>query len=333
MADQQLLNILKKRVRTWNQWQRRNANTYPDFSLANLEDTQLSFAQLQRANLHGANLSHTILCNANLRRVDLSGADLRYANLSRADLSHADLTDADLSHANLSATNLNGTLFRGTILENANLSHALLQNTAFMNVNLSTVRGIDTVYPLGPSTIGVDTLTRSKNLSESVLRNLKIHENLITSLHERGEAPLEYASVFISYASEDFAFVQKLRDALQQEGVWCWFAPDALRGGDFFKERIDQAIKQCDKLLVIFSKSARASTWVRYEVELARQKEKKQNPTVIIPISIDTTFMDDPGWAAFLRDKRHMRDFREWRESLSDDTALRLLLRDLQVSV
>jgi TIR domain/Pentapeptide repeats (8 copies) len=333
MADLQLLNILKKRVRTWNQWQRRNANTYPDFRNADLAGMQLSCAQLQRADLHGAKLSHAILCDANLRRVDLSSADLRYANLSHADLSHADLTGADLSHAKLSATNLNGTLFRGTILENANLSHALLQNTAFMNVDLSTVRGIDTVYPLGSSTIGVDTLTRSKNLSDDLLRKLKIHENLITSLHERGKAPFEYSSVFISYASEDLAFVQKLRDALQQEGIWCWFAPDALRGGDFFKARIDQAIRQCDKLLVIFSKSAHTSTWVKYEVELARQKEKKQNPTVIIPISLDKTFMDDPGWATFLRDKRHIRDFKDWKDPLSYYTALKLLLRDLQVSV
>ncbi len=333
MADQQLLNILKKRVRTWNQWQRQHANIHPDFSNADLESSQLSFAQLQRADLHGANLSHAILCDTNLRRVDLSGADLRYAKLSRADLSHTDLTDADLSHAKLSATNLNGTLFRGTILENANLSHVLLQNTAFVNVDLSMVRGLDTVYPLGPSMIDVGTLTRSKTLSESVLRKLKIHENLIASLHERGKAPLDYCSVFIRYASEDLTFVQKLRNALEQEGVWCWFAPDALRGGDFFKARIDQAIRQYDKLLVVFSQSARASTWVKYEVELARQKEKKQNQTVIIPISLDTTFMDDPGWATFLRDKRHMRNFEKWKDPLSDHTALKLLLRDLQVSV
>jgi hypothetical protein len=329
MADQQLLNILKKRVRTWNQWQRQHANTHPDFRNADLESSQLSFAQLQRADLHGAKLSHAILCDANLRRVDLSGANLRYANLGRADLSHTDLTNADLSHANLSATNLNGTLFRGTILENANISHALLQNTTFADVDLSTVQGIETVYPLGPSTIGTDTLTRSKNLSDDLLRKLKINENLITSLRERGKAPLDYCSVFISYATEDLVFVQKLRDALQQKGVWCWFAPDALRGGDFFKARIDQAIRQCDKLLVIFSKSARASIWVKYEVELARQKEKKQKLTVIIPISLDTTFMDDPGWASFLRDKRHMRDFKEWKDPLSDQPALKFLVRDL----
>jgi uncharacterized protein YjbI with pentapeptide repeats len=333
MADQQLLNILKKRVRTWNQWQRQHSNTHPDFRNADLMGMQLSCAQLQRANLHGAKLSHAILCDANLRRVDLSSADLRYANLSHADLSHTDLTDADLSYAKLPATNLNGTIFRRTILENVNISHALLQNTTFADVDLSTVQGIETVYPLGPSTIGVDTLTRSKNLPDNSLRKLKIHENLITSLREQGKAPLEYSSVFISYASEDFVFVQKLRDALQREGVWCWFAPDALRGGDFFKARIDQAIRQCDKLIVVFSKSARASTWVKYEVELARQKEKKQNRIVIIPISLDTTFMNDPGWATFLRDKRHMRDFKEWKEPLSDHSALKLLLQDLQISI
>jgi hypothetical protein len=110
---------------------------------------------------------------------------------------------------------------------------------------------------------------------------------LITSIREQGTAPFENFSVFISYASEDLMFVQNLRDTLQREGIWCWFAPDALRGGDFFKARIDNAIRQCDKLLVIFSRSALASPWVKYEVELARQKERKQKTAVIIPLSLD----------------------------------------------
>ena len=334
MADQQHLNMLKKSVRTWNRWQRQHSNTHPDFRNADLGGAQLSFAQLQRADLHGAKLCNTLLCNANLRYADLSDADLSYANLSHAELSHADLTSANLSYAKLHHTNLNGTTFKGTVLTNTNLSYALLQNTTFANVDLSTVIGQDTVYHLGPSTIGLDTVSRSKrNIPEAFLRGTKVHENLLTSIREQGKAPFDYFTSFISYAGEDLVFAQRLRDALQREGVWCWFAPYSLRGGDYFKARIDNAIRQCDKLLVIFSRHSLASEWVKYEVELARQKERKRNTTVIVPICLDTAVLHEPGWAAFISDKRHISRFENWEDPQSYQEALKLLLRDLRMNV
>jgi hypothetical protein len=334
MVDQQYLNLLKKSVKTWNRWQRQHSNTHPDFRNTDLGGAQLSFAQLQRADLHGAKLCNTLLRNANLRYVDLSGADLSYANLSHADLSHADLTDANLSYAKLHHTNLNGTTFKETVLTNTNLSYASLCNTTFTNVDLSTIIGQDTVYHLGPSSIGLDTVSRSKrNISEAFLRGIKVHENLLTSIREQGKAPFDYFTSFISYANEDLVFAQRLRDALQREGVWCWFAPYSLRGGDYFKARIDNAIRQCDKLLVIFSQHSLASEWVKYEVALARQKERKRNTTVIVPICLDTAVLIEPGWAAFIRDKRHIRSFEDWKQPHSYQEAMKLLLRDLQMNV
>ncbi|HVB24892.1 MAG TPA: toll/interleukin-1 receptor domain-containing protein [Ktedonobacteraceae bacterium] len=334
MADQQLLDLLKKRVRTWNRWQRQHANAHPDLRNADLGGAHLSFAQLQRADLHGAKLYNTLLCNANLRYADLSGADLSYADLSHTDLSHADLTGANLSNARLHCTNLNGTTFRDSVLINTNLSHALLQHTTFANVDLSEVIGLDTVYHLSPSTIGLDTVSRSKrNIPEIFLRSMNIHENLLTSIREQGKTPFDYFTIFISYAGEDEVFAQRLHNDLRREGVWCWFAPYSLRGGDYFKARIDSAIKQCDKLLVIFSQHALASEWVRYEVELARQKERKRNTTVIVPICLDASVMNEPGWATFIGNKRHIRSFVGWERLHSYPEALKLLLRDLQMNV
>jgi len=333
MADQPL-NLLKKSVRTWNRWQKQHSNAHPDLRNADLGGAQLSGVQLQRADLHEANLCNTLLCNANLRYVDLSGADLSYANLSHADLGHADLTCANLSYAKLHHTNLNSTTFRETILTNANLSHALLRNTTFANIDLSTVIGLDTVHHVGPSTIGLDTVSRSKrNNLEAFLRGAKVHENLLTSIREQGKAPCDYFTSFISYASEDLVFVQRLRAALQREGVWCWFAPYSVRGGDYFKARIDNAIRQCDKLLVIFSRNSLASEWVKYEVELARQKERKRKTTVIVPIRLYTALLDEPEWAVFIRDSRQIRSFENWKHPHSYQEALKLLLCDLQMSV
>jgi uncharacterized protein YjbI with pentapeptide repeats len=334
MVDQQHVNLLKKSVRIWNRWQRQHSNTHPDLRNADLGGAQLSFAQLQRADLHGAKLYNTPLCNANLRYADLSGADLSYANLSHADLSHADLTSANLSYTKLHHTNLNGTTFKETVLINTNLSYALLQNTTFANVDLSTVIGQETVYHLGPSTIGLDTVSRSKrNIPEAFLRGAKVHENLLTSIREQGKALFDYFTSFISYASEDLVFAQNLRDALQREGVWCWFAPYSLSGGDYFKTRIDDAIRQCDKLLVIFSRHSLASEWVKYEVELARQKERKRNTTVIVPICLDTAVLNELRWAAFIGDNRHIRSFENWKQPHSYQEALKLLLQDLRMNI
>ncbi len=333
MVDQQHANLLKKKVKTWNQWQRQHSNIHPDFRNADLEGAQLSFAQLQRADLHGAKLCNTLLCNTNLRYVDLSGADLCYANLNHADLSHADLTGANLSNAKLHHTDLHDTTFKETILTNTNLSYALLQNTTFANVDISTVIGLDTVYHLGPSTIGLDTVSLSKrNIHKDFLRGAKVHENLLTSIREEGKAPFDYFTSFISYASEDLVFAQRLRDALQREGVWCWFAPYSLRGGDNFKARIDTAIRQCDKLLVIFSRYSLASEWVKYEVELARQKERKRNTTVIVPICLDTAVLNEPGWAAFIRNNRHIRSFENWKQPHNFQEAMKLLFDDLRMN-
>lgn len=332
MADQQQLSLLGEKVSLWNKWQRRHSNMRPDFRNGDLRDAQLSFAQLPRADLHEAILSKASLCNANLRYVDLSEADLSYANLKHADLSHADLTNANLSFAQMQHANLHQTLFKDTLLSDTNLSYALLRDTIFANIDLSRAIGLDTVYQLTPSTIGLDTLSRSKTaIPEAFLHGAKIHKNLLTSIHEQGKAPFDYFTTFISYAGEDREFVQSLHDALQQAGVWCWFAPSSLRAGDYFKGHLDKAIKQCEKMLVVLSEHSVASNWVRYEVDLARQKERKRNTRVLVPICIDTAVLDKLKWATFIHKSRHIRVFEDWTNPSSYQESLKLLLSDLRM--
>ena len=69
---------------------------------ANLNEADLSGANLRGANLNEANLRGADLRGADLSRANLSGANLRGANLSGANLSEADLSGANLSGADLS---------------------------------------------------------------------------------------------------------------------------------------------------------------------------------------------------------------------------------------
>jgi hypothetical protein len=316
MADALHLRLLADRVRTWNRWYRQYSHIRPDFGVAALSGAQLHAAQLLRADFHQAILSRAQLSQTNLRHADLRGADLRGANLAHADLSFANLTDADLSHANLSYVNLNQTLFKETNLTRARLHHALLRETVFANVDLSTVIGLESVYHLAPSSIGTDTISRSGNtLPERFLRHTNMHENLLMSILEQKKETFDYATTFISYASEDHLFARKLHHDLTEAGVWCWFAPSSLKAGDYWKARIDQGIKQCDKMLVVLSPDALASEWVRYEVQVARQKERKAGKPVIVLLCLDPAISENLDWAAFLRGKRYMPPFKHWNDT------------------
>ena len=128
-----------------------NANLFG----ANLSGTSLNKANLSSANLFGANLRESYLIKANLSGTNLSGAKLLDANLnevklggsnlSNADLSNADLSNAGLSKAYLRSANLDGTsLFesnlRGANLLWINLSGADLTSADLFETNLKEAR-------------------------------------------------------------------------------------------------------------------------------------------------------------------------------------------------
>ena len=91
---------------------------------------------------------------------------------------------------------------------------------------------------------------------------------------------IEYYSCFISYSSKDQAFAERLHADLQAKGVRCWFAPHDLKIGDRFRQRIDEAIRVHDKLLLILSEHSIESDWVATEVEAAFEKERRRGQTV-----------------------------------------------------
>jgi len=113
--------------------------------------------------------------------------------------------------------------------------------------------------------------------------------------------------------------------------VRCWFATEDLKIGDPFRQRIDEAIRRYDKLLVVLSKTSVASTWVESEVEAALERERVAGKTVLFPIRLDEAVMKTgQAWAADIRRKRHMGDFSRWQDHSSYQKAFQRLLRDLR---
>ena len=86
--------------------------------------------------------------------------------------------------------------------------------------------------------------------------------------------PIQFYSCFISYSSKDQGFADRLYADLQNKGVRCWFAPEDLKIGDRFRDRIDESIRLHDKLLLILSENSVSSQWVGDEVEAAFEREQ-----------------------------------------------------------
>lgn len=206
MANNEHLERLKQGVNAWNLWREVHPTLVPDLKEADLGD----------ADLHGMNL-----CNAHFERAYLFGADLRHADLRGANFSQAYLSTANLREVDLRGAYLQRARFRETILcmadlRGANLQDAQIGRTTFGDVDLSTIRGLDTILHRGPSTIGIDTLYRSRaNIPEAFLRGAGVPDEFITYVKSLVGQPFVYHSGFISYSSRDKALAQRLYTALR----------------------------------------------------------------------------------------------------------------------
>jgi hypothetical protein len=220
--------------------------------------------------------------------------------------------------------------FSGAKLDEANFYNAILGRTEFVDVDLSTVNGLEGVNHKWPSTIDLNTLIKSKGkIPQEFLRDAGVTEKFINFAHSL--LIKSYYNCFISYSSKDQAFAERLHADLQNEGVPCWFAPEDMKIGDKIRPSIDEAIRIHDKLLLVLSEDSVASAWVEKEVESAFEKERLQQKLVLIPIRLDDTVMRTrQAWAADIRRTRHIGDFTHWKNHDDYQKAFNRLLRDLK---
>lgn len=294
MPHQKHLEMLQKGVSAWNTWRQAHPEVLPDLRDADLTNRELNGVNFKRANLTGAKLCKAVLDSSSL--------------------SYANLTDANMTEAKVWQAELVGTLFNRTIVHKMNCGQSHMCQTLLLNMDMQTVIGLNEVRHSGPSMLDVATLIRfQKPVPEKFLTGAGVPRVLLDFVRQQGKAPFVYHSCFISYASEDQHFVDILQRDLQREGVRCWFAPVSLQPGDKFPERIADAIQRYDTLLLILSKHALRSGWVKKEVELARQKEGSRKQQVLVPVRLDASIINNPGWANFIKDKRHIANFEHWK--------------------
>jgi hypothetical protein len=299
MANREHVARLKESVKASNAWREKNLGILLDLSGANLSEADLSRAELSNADLAGA---------------DLYSADLSGANLSGADLSGADLSGAELSGAELRGAKLRAANFTEADLSGADFGDAFMLFTTFGNVDLSCVKGLETVRHFGPSSVGIDTIYKSKGKIPPVfLRGCGVPEDFITYMPSLVGAGIEFYSLFISYSHKDEEFAERLHADLQANGVRCWYAPEDMPGGKKLHREIDEAIRVHDKLLLILSRASMVSEWVMTEISKARKRELRDGRQVLFPIRL-CSFNALRDWECFDADtgKDSAREIREY---------------------
>jgi uncharacterized protein YjbI with pentapeptide repeats len=290
---------------------------------ANLDGAKLNQAQLNGADLTGVSFKAVHLFQADLSGVRFVGADLEWADLSGVNLAGADLSESHLVGTDLSAANLSGVNLRG----------AWVGDTRFGDLDLRTVKGLESLVFLKPCTVGIDTVYRSEGeIPFSFLRGAGVPTNFIEYMRSLVGTAFDYYSCFISYSRKDQEFADRLHADLQAKGVRCWLATEDLKIGDKFRQRIDEAIRFHDKLLVVLSETSVNSSWVEKEVLTAFEKEKDKNgDPVLFPIRLDEAVMNaKQEWAGDIRRTRQIGDFRNWLDHNFYQKAFQRLLRDLQ---
>ncbi len=303
MDRDEALELLKDGAQGIAEWNRRRVSgeEIPELKKADLTGADLSSANLNRANLNDADLIGANLIGANLIDANLGYANLSFATLKGANLGFANLNGAELSFADLSGAFLMHAKFAAAAFFGANVEHANCGSTVFANVNLSNTKGLESVRHDSPSTLGVDTIFRSKGTTpEPFLHGCGVPEALIAYLPAliSSMEPIQFYSCFISYSTADEEFATRLHNDFQAAGIRCWKWDHDARTGRSLWGEIDQAIRVYDKLVLIASESSLKSPAVNREIERAivqederlkrnEKGEKQVDADVLFPVTLD----------------------------------------------
>jgi len=258
----------------------------------------------------------------------LAGSDLSGAGLINADLSGANLVGADLTGALLGATDFSNAKFGWTNLGDLDLSNAL---------------GLDTVEHTSPSTVGVDTLFRSKGtIPEAFLRGCGVPDALIAYLPSLlgSMQPIQFYSCFLSHSSADKEFARRLHSRMQQEGLRVWFDEVDMQSGKKIHEQIVDAIRLYDRLLLVLSRKSISSEWVKTELRRAFRLEREEGKRKLFPIAL-VPFSALKKWECFdsdlgmdlavkVREYFIPPDFSNWKDHDAFEAGFTRLLKDLK---
>ena len=207
------LSMLKKGVRTWNNWREKNPDIIPQLSGIHLFAGEGKFYNLDGYNLERANLAglkgdfiqlkQANLIEANLEKAQFEGGSFVGSNFSRANLNKIDIKD----------TRFNQSVFKETNLSEANIYYSDFKDVSFEKANMKKI-----------AFTRVD-LTGAKfkqaNLESSQFINIKLRE---ANLNEASlkKAKLSQCSIYGS------SFIHTNLEDVSTENIFV--SPDGFKG-------------------------------------------------------------------------------------------------------
>lgn len=122
--------------------------------------------------------------------------------------------------------------------------------------------------------------------------------------------------LFISYATEDWPFVEWLALRLTAEGYKIWCDRFKLLGGESYPKDIDEAIKnRAFRLLAVLSRNSIRKPNPLKERTLALNLAKERNENFLIPLNLDGMSPTDLGW--MVSDLTFVSFHLSWAEGLA----------------
>ncbi len=335
---------------SWTDLRRANLN-WANLTRANLRHATASYSRMEYANLDECNLSNAKLQKAVLREAigidaqfldaDLRQADLYKINLQSADLKRisayganftlANLFGSDLWNADLRHVNFEMAMFKGTRLRECNLVNAQFEGnqfeyvdfdqaqmgrTTFVNVDFSLAKNLQTVLHLGPSFIGVESLSNSIGMvPEGFYRGVGISERVLEAFRTHAAPTLEFQNCYLYFVPENEDFAKQLQMDLQHWRVRSWLISNDL--GECFLHSFHQTtpIHRNDTILLILSEHVLKQSGFENKIVHAFEKEKREMRKFILPIVLDDSHTDcAKEWVDELQRTRPLADFRNWRD-------------------
>jgi hypothetical protein len=100
--------------------------------------------------------------------------------------------------------------------------------------------------------------------------------------------------IFLSHASPDRGFADRLAGVLRRHGMPVWYSVTNIVGAQQWQDEIGVALRRCDWFLVILSADAVNSFWVKRELSYALQQRRYVNR--ISPVLLDDCDYEQLSW-------------------------------------
>ena len=117
--------------------------------------------------------------------------------------------------------------------------------------------------------------------------------------------------VFLSHASIDKPFARRLGNDLRQFGAKVWIDEAEIKICDSLIDKISKGLTETDFLLVLLSKFACSSEWVKREVNIALTKEIHGKKIIVLPCLLEEceipVFLIDKKYADFRYKSKYLK--------------------------